>query len=381
MEDEKFGLILKFVRRALSVSGSDIFEERWRPSAWTLFALSVTYAYPCFSLRFLINNYDHMSYEQLAECIALLITCLDAIFGIMEFLVNRNEWNNVMKEIHNRRFQYKSKRISELFNLYYDRNYQFCKALYSVYISSALSLLLNPVVFPDPLRYNLPLPCVIPYINPSEPYFYALNYIHQTIMIFVVQHGLIAQFGSLVTGIMSACCQIRALKIKLDELNEQIADPTVKPDAIREALGEIIYHHNCTKEFILLIQRKYGVVYLSMYMVCGGIVAMCLNVIAESIFSAATLLFMAGVFSIFVHCFFGNLLLIENDNLPNKIYALDWHKLDVSVQKSLKMLLENSQPDVLLHGILMPLNMSTFVSIMKAAFSYYSILSKKQDSE
>ncbi|EAT45078.2 AAEL003629-PA [Aedes aegypti] len=380
MEDAKFGLIFRFIRRALSVAGCDIFEENWRPSAWTFIVLLFASIFPYFAVVFLLNHHDDMSYERLAESVAIFITSLDGIYGLLEFIVNRNKWNEVMKNIHSRRFQYKSKTISELFDLYYYRNYQFCKVLYSAYISSAVSILLAPFVFPIPEQYDLPAACTISLIEPAEPYFYPVNYIFQAIVIFSVQHVLIAQCLSLVTGIMSACCQIRALKIKIDELNEQIADPNIKAGTVRESLGEIIYLHQCTKEFIVIIQRKYGVVYLSMYMVCGGIVCMCLNVIAQNIFTSATLLTMAGVFSVFVHCFFGNLLLIENDSLPDKIYALDWHELDIAQQKSLKLLLENAQPDSLLHGILMPLNMSTFVSIMKAAFSYYSILSKKQNS-
>ncbi|XP_062537696.1 putative odorant receptor 71a [Armigeres subalbatus] len=381
MEDAKFYLIYNFIRRALKISGCDIFNENWQPNLWTVFTILLPSLYPCFAIIFLANHHERMSYDQIADSMAILITCIDAVFGIMEIVVNRNGWNRVMREIHNRRFLYRSKTISDLFDRYYDRNYQFCKALYSVYISAAVSRSIAPFVFPDPVQYNLPTACTLPFIDPSEPYFYPVNFTYQVVVIFIAQHGLIAQCMSLVTGIMSACCQLRALKIKLEELNEKVGNKNVESSAIHESLGEIIHLHNHTKEFILLIQRKYGVVYLSMYMVCGGIVCMSLNVIAGNIFTSATLLTLAGVFSVFVHCFFGNLLLIENDTLPDKIYAIDWHNLAIPEQKSLKMLLQNAQPDALLHGILMPLNMSTFIAIMKMAFSYYSILSSEQDLE
>lgn len=363
MEDAKFTPIITFIRRALKVSGCDIFDENWRPNAWTIIALSLTSPFPCWTLIFLANHFHHMSYEQVADGIASMITGLGAVFGIFEIVINRKGWNIVMREIHNRRFMFKSNQISKLFDRYYERNLLICKALYSVYVSSALSYSFLPMVFPDPDKYNLPLACIIPYLQPSDAYFYPVNYMYHVTVIFVVQHALIAQCVSLISGIMSACCQIHALKKKLDDFNEQINDSAIEPDTIRESLGEIIYLHVCIKEYLALIQQKYGLVYLSVYALCGGLVCTCLNVIADDVFTSATVLIMAGGFSVLIHCFFGNQLLIENDGLPENIYAIDWHKLGLSEQKALKLLLANAQLDAEMHGILMPLNMGTFVSV------------------
>ncbi|KAL1376744.1 hypothetical protein pipiens_004305 [Culex pipiens pipiens] len=375
MEDAKFVAVLSIVRRALRVVGSDIFAENWRPNVLTVLTLTLVTLFPYMELSFITTH--NGSFSLVAEGISLLITSTDAWFSLVEILVNRKAYVGLMEDVCSRRSMYKSAKISALFDEYYAKNIMFCKFLYAVYMST-FSYFLLPAILPDPDKYNLPLPGTVPYLAPTTNSLYWVNFLLQFLMVGMCQHILIAQCSSLIIAIMSACCQIRALKIKLADMNEQINDPSVKSDTVHESLGEIIRLHASTKDYIRRIQRKSSVVYLSVFVTCGGVVCACLNVLAEDVFNSANALMVAAIFSVLVHCFFGNTLLIENDSLPDAIYAVDWYRLPVADQKAFKFLLANAQPDAALHGVLMPLNMGTFVSIMKAAFSYYSILSKEK---
>lgn len=375
MKDAKFLAVLSLVRRSLRIVGADIFEENWRPNLLTFLTLVSISFFPYMDLSFMLQH--TYSFNLVFEGISVLVAGLDAWFGLVEIIVNRKAWVALMKDVSSRRSMYKSVKISALFDEYYERNIMFCKFLYGVYMST-FSYFLLPAILPDPGKYNLPIPATIPHLVPDTNKLYWVTFLIQLLMVGIAQHVLIAQCSSLIIGIMSACCQIRALKIKLEDLNKQINDPSVKPDTVHESLGEIIYLHASTKDYIRLLQRKAAIVYLSVFVTCGGIVCSCLNVIAEDLFNSANALMLAGTFSVLVHCFFGNTLLIENDSLPDAIYAIDWYKLPLADQKAFKFLLANAQPDAALHGILMPLNMGTFISIMKGAFSYYSILSKEK---
>lgn len=321
MEDAKFLAVLSIVRRALRVVGSDIFDEKWRPNVLTVFTLALVSLFPYMDLSFILEHND--SFSLVAEGISLLITSADAWFGLVEILVNRKAYVEMMKDVSSRRSMYKSAKISALFDEYYSRNIRFCKFLYGVYMST-FSYFLLPAILPDPDKYNLPLPGTIPYVEPTSRSLYWVTFLVQFLMTAMCQHILIAQCSTLIIAIMSACCQIRALKIKLEDLNDQINDFTVKPVTVHESLGEIIRLHASTKDYIRRIQRKSAIVYLSVFVTCGGIVCACLNVLAEDLFNSANALMGAAFFSVLVHCFFGNTLLIENDSLPDAIYAINW---------------------------------------------------------
>ncbi|XP_055618120.1 putative odorant receptor 83c [Toxorhynchites rutilus septentrionalis] len=371
MEDTKFLAVFRIVRHSLRLTGIDIFAENWRPNAWFIMCLTMLVIQPYVALYFIVKYTD--SINLFAECISIMISTLDALFGLVEFVVNRGAWNSVMQDVHDRRFMYKTQRMSELFDRYYERNLFFVRVLYAIYMST-FSYCLLPLVISEPSKFNLPLPFILPHVDPSQQFFYPLNYIHHLLISLVSQHVLIGQCSALVIGVVSACCQIEALKLQLEDLNEQINDPAVKAATLRESIVEIIKLHAATKEYISRIQKKYALVYLSMFVTCGVIVCMCLNVIADDFYNSAPFLMMAGGFSMLVHCFFGNKLLIANDSLPAAIYGIDWYRLPIPEQKMIGFLLTNAQRDALLNGVFMPLNMSSYLSIMKAAFSYYSIL-------
>lgn len=360
MEDTRFLAVFRIVRHSLRLTGIDIFAENWKPNVWTVICFVLLLIQPYFALYFIVNYTD--SINLLAECISIMISTFDALFGLVEFVVNREGWNYVMQDVHDRRFMYKTKKISELFDQYYERNLLFVRVLYGIYMST-FSYCLLPLVIAEPSKFNLPLPFVLPYVDPSLRFFYPLNYIHHLIISLVSQHVLIGQCSALVIGVVSACCQIEALKLQLEDLNEQINDPIVKASTIRESIVEIIKLHAATKEYISRIQRKYALVYLSMFVTCGVIVCMCLNVIADDFYNSAPFLMMAGGFSMLVHCFFGNKLLIANDSLPDAIYAIDWYKLSVPEQKMVGFLLTNAQRDALLDGVFVPLNMASYLSV------------------
>ncbi|XP_055585548.1 uncharacterized protein LOC129738393 [Uranotaenia lowii] len=361
MEDEKFNSLVTLIRRALTICGFDILNEEWRLHLWSLVTIVVVLTFPLSVARLLILQPN--SLDLIAEGFALLITDVGAMIALLDYVYNRKHYRAIMEDIRSRRYNYVGPEIDALFDESFNRNIFYVKFLYTLYISSSVSYLTLPFVLPNEKKFNLPLPGILPFLSTDSPFFYFGNIGYHVFVVIIVQHIFSAQCSILVTSVISCCCQIDALKIMVVDFGKIINDPTSSPRIISEAFTNVFLHHSSTKDFIAWIQRQYAVVYLSIFLVCGGIVTTCLSVLSEQLISPCNFLMISGFFSALVHCYFGNALLITNDRLPDVVYEINWEELPVSKQKDFKFFLANSQLPAQLDGMLLPLTMNTFIQV------------------
>uniref|UniRef100_A0A182JM38 Uncharacterized protein n=1 Tax=Anopheles atroparvus TaxID=41427 RepID=A0A182JM38_ANOAO len=99
-----------------------------------------------------------------------------------------------------------------------------------------------------------------------------------------------------------------------------------------------------------------------------------LNVIAADIWSPIWFFLVAVMFKLFLLCYFGNRLIIESDTLADCVYSIDWVSMPLSEQRLVLIMIANAQPPLQVNGIFMPLSMASFFTIMKASYSYYTLL-------
>ncbi|XP_055585555.1 uncharacterized protein LOC129738400 [Uranotaenia lowii] len=341
--------------------GLDILNENWRPNLWTLFVLLLLGTYPILALRYMRSNID--SLEILAEAFAALITITDAFCGTIELMVDRVKWRNVMEEIRDSRRLFASLKTSQrLFDEYLNLNVKYAKAFYVIYASSTSTYTLMAIFLPDERKFNLPISIGFYWLHREAYLFYPVNFVYQMIGMLVTQHVLLAQCCLLVTSVMSACCRLDAVRLMLEDFNERIRGAKDSPQALEQSLNEIIEMHVRCKDFIRRIEKHFAIMYLIIYATCGGITFMSLNVISQNKFSSTSTLMLAALGTIFIQCYFGNRLLIVNERLYRAVYEIEWYKLSVKGQKTFKFFLTNAQLPTQLSGVLMPLNLSTFVS-------------------
>ncbi|XP_055587404.1 odorant receptor 22c-like [Uranotaenia lowii] len=173
---------------------------------------------------------------------------------------------------------------------------------------------------------------------------------------------------------MVACCQTEAIKLMLVKFNVLINDPTTSEEILTEELNEIIRLHSLVKDYLAKFQDKFGYLALFVFITVAITVGMCLNVVANHLISSTTFLMLSVALTSFLYCSIGTYLLVVNDGLVITIYDIDWYMLSVPNQRKILFLLANAQLDPSLHAYFFTLGLSTFVQIMKASFSYYSLL-------
>ncbi|KAL7029970.1 hypothetical protein ACKWTF_006452 [Chironomus riparius] len=79
-------------------------------------------------------------------------------------------------------------------------------------------------------------------------------------------------------------------------------------------------------------------------------------------------------FLIFLPCALGSVLISKGDEFYQNLYNISWHLMSISDQKSLKFIILNSKkPNGLAAGI-RTLELSAFLEIYKAIYSYLMLL-------
>ncbi|KAL0851338.1 hypothetical protein ABMA28_007158 [Loxostege sticticalis] len=84
----------------------------------------------------------------------------------------------------------------------------------------------------------------------------------------------------------------------------------------------------------------------------------------------------------FVPSLLGSQLTYESNNLRFAAYSSDWYSRSKPFKSSLMLLVERARRPVVLTGLQMvPLSLETFASILKTAYSFFTILSDKSSSK
>ncbi|XP_047121950.1 odorant receptor Or2-like [Schistocerca piceifrons] len=86
------------------------------------------------------------------------------------------------------------------------------------------------------------------------------------------------------------------------------------------------------------------------------------------------------VYEIFMYCWFGDDIMYQNSRLVNSVYTCGWPGAPQKLQKALIIILLRAQrPLGVTAGKFYRVSRETFVSLMKASYSYYALLNQMND--
>ncbi|XP_071572221.1 odorant receptor 2a-like [Temnothorax nylanderi] len=78
---------------------------------------------------------------------------------------------------------------------------------------------------------------------------------------------------------------------------------------------------------------------------------------------------------IFFYCWYGNELKTKSQQMSDNIYEMEWLTLDKNRQKSLMIIMRRSTvPIQITCAYIVPMNLETFISILKMSYSIYNLL-------
>ncbi|XP_055587403.1 uncharacterized protein LOC129739886 [Uranotaenia lowii] len=336
-------------------------------------------SYVFFASYFLAHHVDTI--EFMTECVAAIFTIGELAVAIINIHLDRQSWLDIVEEMRNSATPYIKHELTHLFDNYFHRSIFFVKVYYFLVASTGIMYSTTAFILPDPRKYGLPLPAVLPFLASDSGLFYTVNTIYQNFVLLSSVHAAVFQFVINLFGILVACCQIDAIKLILKKFNGLIADPTTSEEILTEELMEIIRLHGLVKTYMSHFQDKFGWMFFVSFFSIGSIVAMSMNAVSNNLFSSITILMISTASTSLMYCAIGTYLIVANESLTRAIYELDWYILSTSNQKLFSFMLANSQESAALHAYFFPIDLSTFVQIMKASFSYFSILNQRSAAE
>uniref|UniRef100_A0A182W0A5 Uncharacterized protein n=1 Tax=Anopheles minimus TaxID=112268 RepID=A0A182W0A5_9DIPT len=357
--DPELDKIFNFLRRPLKLLGLDVLDTNWKVTPMTLFIMCTFAIQHYGSFLFLKTHLD--SFVVFTECFSTSGVALEIVIRMGLLIYHRNMLNEAFEAIGNQNFKKLAKEFYKVVSL-------SLHMIAGIYLSTMMFELI-PIVYPDPRKSNLPLATYIPHLPQDAAPYWHLNYVYHTFLNLICVMFLVAVDGILVLSILAAVYQIKGLKLCFQEL-----DTGAEQSELRQELVRICKTHQTIKNFIrLLVQTYYLDLLIDFGLVCL-ILCMGLNVIAVDIMQPIGFYLISVAFQLFLLCLCGNLLLIETDSLSNCVYSIDWYLMPVAEQKMLKFMIANAQPPQVLSGIFMPLIMSSFMSVIKASYSYFTLL-------
>ncbi|XP_053671769.1 odorant receptor 33a-like [Anopheles nili] len=372
----KIERLLTLVGRPMDLLGLNILKPNWRPSVISCVVAALICFQPVLTINSLVT-YRH-TLDILIECLSLASIGVQVVTRSYFYLFQRDLCRRVLEELRGQRDLFGAdgnERLERLFRSSVDRMMTFYRLLYGTYLIS-LSLFIMPLVMPDPRKYNLPLAFQLPGMPPDETaLFWYVTYIYHVLLVLLAINHLAPIDAIIMVSLISISTRIGALRVLLDQLDGQIGEVEWHhTEHLEPVLDRIIELHIDTKRFTRQIYHSYRMhFFISFGMICS-VLCMCLNVIATTPRTSVYPVMAAAAVELFVVCYFGNTLLIENDKLPASVYGVRWYRLTVPQQKKILFLLANTQPSLQMSAVYLPVNMTSFVTVCRAAYSYYTLL-------
>ncbi|XP_035777568.1 odorant receptor 83a-like [Anopheles albimanus] len=148
------------------------------------------------------------------------------------------------------------------------------------------------------------------------------------------------------------------------------------------ALGDCVRHHLVLREFCELLEDCYHpYVLLKLFQI---LLLLCFLAFMATVESLSTMklinvleYFMLTMTELYLYCFLGQILKNQGLKVGDALWKSPWQLCGASYRRRMLIILMNAQRPVRLTGLkLYELNLQTYYTVLRAAFSYYTIIKK-----
>ncbi|XP_037911475.1 odorant receptor 2a-like isoform X2 [Hermetia illucens] len=107
------------------------------------------------------------------------------------------------------------------------------------------------------------------------------------------------------------------------------------------------------------------------------ITAVCVFCVEGNLFEAIFFgqYFLCIILEIALYCYFGDELVVESSQITDAIYSCNWMDQDKMFKKNLLVFMQSTQEGMtIVAGGIFPVNLTTFVSVLKSSYSFFAVL-------
>ncbi|RLU18915.1 ObirOr5-E19 [Ooceraea biroi] len=208
--------------------------------------------------------------------------------------------------------------------------------------------------------------------NYSSTMLYHFTYFHQLISLTVGSVLHVACDGLICGLLLHICCQMEILSYRLKKI-------VCSPERIRDC----VIQHNLIFKFAFMLNKKFRFTITFQFLVSTLVVCFTLYQLTKTSgkFVEIGLYMSCMLTQIFLYCWYGNEVKLKSLQLANNLFEIEWFTLRKNVQKNLLIITRRSAiPIEFSSAYVIPMNLDSFVGLLKTSYSTYNILQQMQDT-
>nr|BAR43452.1 putative olfactory receptor 10 [Ostrinia furnacalis] len=376
----------------------------WKIFGWWPEVTSTIY-YRCYYISFLSLTsvvylflftlsllYSPIELEIIIAQAMFYFTEISGLSKIFMIVIRREDIQKAFKMLDSEEFQGDDVIPREIINknkVYYLKYYRACATFY--YIGSFFLLFL-PIIEYVAGHADLELPLCQYYFlseHVRDKYFNVI-FIYQFFGLFVLISGNV-NIDTFICGLLlMAIAQFRMLNWKMSNLKMNPLDLENESDdeetIMMRKLNKCLKHYDLILEYCDHIQDVLSAAIFAQYGTAAA--TMCLSMCTVLMpMTSEDWLFMgcyigAMTLEIFLPGLLGAELMNESQKLVAAAYSADWIPRSESFKRSLRLLVERANRPIVITGLKMfTLSLETFTSIIKLAYSFFTLLKNVQETE
>ncbi|XP_076268581.1 odorant receptor 4-like [Rhynchophorus ferrugineus] len=349
-----------------------------QPSATYRLRTSLTFATitllaTCLTINALYRITDFL---QLSKSLYLLISVSLSIMKITVLLLKEDALFVILELLNNPSFLSYLPKYSQ----HLQGTYRAFKIFTPVYIGHVIVFLILLCIFPSLEGKRLPLD--FPFFN-YGPYYYPF-YAFEVFGTAVSALANVSMDVFTLVLISISTVQLRILNNKLVDTDSNVYVSETDVNYIElstvKYLSECCIHFSDIENFATLTEKFVSTIIF--FQLGASVVAICnscimiLSVEAFSTQSIAIIIYLNSMFAeLGMYCYFGNELYLQSMEIHQSCYFSKWYDRGSAVKKILFILMERTKRPLQMKGCnFIALSATTFVSILKWSYSYFTLL-------
>ncbi|XP_045447837.1 uncharacterized protein LOC123656176 [Melitaea cinxia] len=240
-------------------------------------------------------------------------------------------------------------------------------------------------------KNQLPLRAWYPYDTSKTP-AYQLTYAHQSIALSCAAAINIC-LDTLVTSLISQCrCRLRLISLSLRTLCDdlEISYKGMMTDAssrtVNQRLRNCVLHHQAVLAQTKVLQSCFKIPIfiqfsVSMIIICVTAYQLAVDTSNFGRIIAVVVYLLVMMLQVFFYCYHGSELVDESEGVSRAAYECPWYTFSVPTRRSLLMIMTRTRLVARLTAAgIMELSLSLFMSLIKASYSFFTVLQQVEES-
>nr|AOE48097.1 putative odorant receptor OR31 [Scaeva pyrastri] len=378
---EKFNSIFMIARKCAVLVGADVFNRNYRFTLMTYFVIAATNTF------FVLSGYtiyvaiyiDH-DFTAIFQALCMVGSAVQGLSKLYSFTKHRVIYRKIFDE------------VDEVYKIYQEKSIDYQNALSNatsiiskfLKFNACLYLIGTLVIISFPISYLIffgekifVMQFLIPGIDPKSDIGHLILFVAHSTCILMGSFGNFAGDMFFFVFLLQVPLFKNILRIKFEDLNEVTTDMEIdNSDQTLPLLRDILSWHQKYSDFTKTLSDVYFAVLFIQTFTTSFNIGMTIFITFMGAWPAGYAYLIYSFIMLYTYCGMGTVTEISNDDVCHYVYnTCLWYRLSVGERKMLVIMMMKAQnPTLLTVGDIMPLSVTTGLSLTKTIYSFLMML-------